>query len=276
MVARCGSLTAAATTLGLTHGAVSRHVKALESWINLRLFDRHARGVVPTTEGRIFFREVEKGFGIIDQAADRWQQQRGRDVVRVSATPTFARYWLLPRLRRLEGEHPELYIDLEAERRFSEPERGEVDLAIRYLHRDRAPEVAVPFLSERLFPVASPEIATEFGEAMPERLLDFPLIHDTDAVKWRAWFERFGLPYRPRPRDRRFEDYPVGVAAADAGLGIALGQSQVFDALAVGMNLARLPLPEIQSPLEYFLVFASGERRPAVKRLAQRLFAEAE
>jgi len=41
-VAREGSFLAAAGTAGLTHGAISRRVAAVENWLGMALFERHA------------------------------------------------------------------------------------------------------------------------------------------------------------------------------------------------------------------------------------------
>jgi DNA-binding transcriptional LysR family regulator len=106
VVARSGSLTAAAETLGMTHGSASRHLKAVETWLGLRLFDRHGRGLRITEEGQRFLNQIERGLGTIESAADRWHLRRGPDLVRVSVTPTFARLWLLRRVRVTSNAAP--------------------------------------------------------------------------------------------------------------------------------------------------------------------------
>jgi LysR family glycine cleavage system transcriptional activator len=42
----------AADELGLTLGAVAQHVRALEVLLKIKLFERHARGLALTDEGR--------------------------------------------------------------------------------------------------------------------------------------------------------------------------------------------------------------------------------
>ncbi|WP_292557654.1 LysR substrate-binding domain-containing protein, partial [Mesorhizobium sp.] len=77
---------------------------------------------------------------------------------------------------------------------------------------------------EHIFPIASPELAGEIGHGDPARLLKFPLINDSDASGWRAWLAAQDIDYRPRPQDRRFEDYNLVLDAAAHGLGIALAR----------------------------------------------------
>ncbi len=50
-VAREGSFLAAADVSGVTHGAISRRVAAVENWLGMALFERHARGVRLTPDG---------------------------------------------------------------------------------------------------------------------------------------------------------------------------------------------------------------------------------
>ena len=35
---------------------------------------------------------------------------------------------------------------------------------------------------------------------------DVPLLHDSDATGWRAWFEALNVQLKPRTQDRRSED----------------------------------------------------------------------
>src|SRR3984957_2422165 len=65
-VARQGSFLAAAEVAGLTHGAISRRVAAVENWLGMTLFERHARGVRLTPDGQRFVGRIEQAFGIID------------------------------------------------------------------------------------------------------------------------------------------------------------------------------------------------------------------
>lgn len=51
-VARLGTVSAAAELLGVHHATVIRHIDALEKWLGVRLFQRHARGYTPTEAGR--------------------------------------------------------------------------------------------------------------------------------------------------------------------------------------------------------------------------------
>ena len=51
-VARLGSVSRAATELHVTHGAVSRHIRALENELGIALFQRQGRGLALTPPGQ--------------------------------------------------------------------------------------------------------------------------------------------------------------------------------------------------------------------------------
>jgi DNA-binding transcriptional LysR family regulator len=272
VVARHASFSAAAEALGLTHGAVSRRVAAVEAWLGLRLFERHGRGVRPTLDGQRFLGRVEAAFQLIDAAADRWRQRRGSEVVRISVVSSFAKLWLFERMAALEQGDPPLRIEIAVEGRNVDVERGEVDLAVRYGTGAWRNVEVVRLLPERLYPVAHPDLARRLGSA-PEGLLQAPLLHDSDATGWRAWFAACGLALKPRPQDRRFEDYTLVLAAAEAGLGVALARSPFADRALRDSGLVRLGEHEVPSPLAYHLLTRPHETRPAVGVLAARMLA---
>jgi DNA-binding transcriptional LysR family regulator len=53
-----GSFARAAATLGITQSGVSRAVARLEQRVGIRLFDRTARAVALTDEGRSFYQQA--------------------------------------------------------------------------------------------------------------------------------------------------------------------------------------------------------------------------
>jgi DNA-binding transcriptional LysR family regulator len=87
-----GSFVRAASSLGITQSGVSRAVARLEQRVGIRLFDRTARSVVLTDEGRSFYQRVKPlSIGIEDAATEAASSKavaRGR--LRVNVDPFFA------------------------------------------------------------------------------------------------------------------------------------------------------------------------------------------
>ena len=127
-------------------------------------------------------------------------------------------------MQALEDGPTKLRIVLDVDNHQADLADEGIDLSIR-CGRGKIPgRISVQLFEEHCFPVASPALAAKIGKGQPERLLKYPLIHDSDASAWRAWFAAHGMDYRPRPEDRRFEDYNLVLDAAAHGLGIALAR----------------------------------------------------
>ncbi|MEA3087254.1 MAG: LysR family transcriptional regulator, glycine cleavage system transcriptional activator [Paraburkholderia sp.] len=128
---------------------------------------------------------------------------------------------------------------------------------------------------ERHAQVSHPTLAAQLAKQQEQRgdaaLLDVPLWHDSDVTGWRAWFDALAIPLKPRAQDRRFEDYTLVLAAAEAGLGVALARVPFADAYLRRSGLARVSRHEVASPLKYYFVHAKGESRPEVRALIERM-----
>lgn len=267
-----GSFTAAAESLDVTHGAISRRVQAVEHWLGTPLFERHGRGVRATPAGQRFVAQVEQALGSIRDSADRWRPRRELPTVRISVVPSFARLWLLPRLPDLQGTPPQCRIEPLIEHRVADLRADQADLAVRYGQgRWRGLEAKLLF-GERLFPVTAPDLAARLGgNARAARIAEAPLLHDSDTAQWRAWLAEGGVRFRAKAADRRFEDYDLVLAAARAGLGVALLRSPLADDELVSGGLMRVSRTNIRNVSGHYLVSPPGAPHPAHERVAAAL-----
>jgi DNA-binding transcriptional LysR family regulator len=269
--ARTGSFSAAAERLNLTHGAVSRQIAKLEGWLGLKLFDRGARGVALTIEGNRLHLRTTEAFALIASHSDRWVEPRGTAVVRLASIPSVGGLWLMPRMAKLESGPPRLRIVLDVDNRQADLADEGIDLSVRCGRGHIPGRISVQLFEENVFPVASPDLARQIGGGGPSRLLKYPLINDSDASAWRAWFAGQGMDYRPRPHDRRFEDYNLVLDAAAHGLGIALARPpMVGDQLAAGRIVA-VDGRSVLNPVSYWLDRPAGRPRAAAADLARRI-----
>ncbi|WP_280821170.1 LysR family transcriptional regulator [Pseudaminobacter soli (ex Li et al. 2025)] len=273
--ARTGSFSAAADKLNLTHGAISRQIAKLENWLGSRLFERGARGVSLTPEGQRLFLRTSEAFALIADTTERWSEPRGAAVVRLTSIPSIASLWLMPRLSVLEQGSTPLRIVLDVDSHQVDLAEEGMDLSVR-CGRGRIPgRISLQLFEEWCFPIASPKLAKDIGQGAPERLLQYPLVHDSDASGWRAWFAAQGIDYRPRPQDRRFEDYNLVLDAAAYGLGIALARPPLtVNQLASG-RIVRVDQGEALNPVAYWLDRPAGSPRPAAAELARRIARDA-
>jgi DNA-binding transcriptional LysR family regulator len=273
--ARTGSFSAAAEKLNLTHGAVSRQIAKLEDWLGLKVFERNARGVTLTIEGNRLHLRTAEAFALISFNSDRWVEPRGTAVVRLASIPSVSGLWLMPRMAALENSPTKLRIVLDVDNRQSDLADEGIDLSVRCGRGGIPGRVSVQLFEEHIFPIASPELAKEIGHGDPARLLKFPLINDSDASGWRAWFAANDMDYRPRPQDRRFEDYNLVLDAAAHGLGIALARPPLTQDQQKSGRIVTVDDRKVLNPVSYWLDRPVGRPRAAAADLAGRIAGQA-
>ena len=161
--ARAGSFSAAASTLNLTHGAISRRIARLEGWLGLRVFERQARGIALTPEGQRLFQRTQEAFALIADTSDRWSEPRGPAVVRVNSMPSVCSLWLMPRVARFEAGDPPLRVILLIDQRTVDLADMGVDLAIRCGRGGLPGRISVKLFEEWCFPIAAPDLARRIG-----------------------------------------------------------------------------------------------------------------
>lgn len=267
-----GSFSAAAGKLGLTHGSVSRRIAALEHWLGASLFERHGRGVRLTPAGLRFVRDARQSLGRLSHSAEQWRPRRGRQTVRMSVVPSFARLWLLRRLRAIERN--DTHIDLSLDHRMIDLDSREAEVVIRYGRGTWVGVDARQILEESLTPATSPELRGRMSAAPAiDELLQWPLLHDSDTSQWRAFLGRAGVSYRPRWQDRRFEDYDTVLAAAEAGLGIALIRQPLAADWLIDGRLTTITAETMDNPASHFVCVRAGETRQAVLTVRDRILA---
>jgi LysR family glycine cleavage system transcriptional activator len=269
--ARTGSFSAAAEALGVTHGSISRRVKAVEHWLGAALFERHGRGVRATPAGLRFSRQIERMLEDLAQSAEQWRPRKGAQSLKVSVLPSFAKLWLLERLSDLEGTPQDLRVELVIEHRLADLDGGEADVALRYGRGNWPGLSAARLFTETLIPVAAPRLADRLESADAQTITRLPLIHDSNTSGWRRWLAGEGAAYTPRDRDRKFEDYDLVLAAASAGLGVALLRSVVGRKWLNDGRVRQVSERRIDDLSSPFVVYRQAERRDAPLQFVQRL-----
>jgi LysR family glycine cleavage system transcriptional activator len=92
--ARNGSFTQAAGELFVTPGAVSQQVKALETELGLKLFNRERQRLVITEAGREYLAVVREALDQIALGTERLMRRQRSGVLTVSTSQDFAAKWL--------------------------------------------------------------------------------------------------------------------------------------------------------------------------------------
>ena len=109
-VAEAGSFTHAGATLNLSQSAVSRQVSALEDSLSIKLFHRHARGLILTEQGELLFQTVKDVFHKLAMVESQLSETRENPSgpLRVTTTVSFGSTWLTPRIKEFVETYPEV------------------------------------------------------------------------------------------------------------------------------------------------------------------------
>lgn len=240
--ARHLSLTKAAEELHVTPAAVSHQIKALEADLRVPLMRRVKGEFVLSEAAKAGLPGLRDAFDRLQDAVRRMRLDEVSRILTVSAAPSFAATWLVPRLDRFKESFPEIDVRLEASFRLIDFGRDDVDLAIRYGPGDYEGLHAVLLFDEEMFPVCSPRLI-ERGPPLrePRDLARHNLLHlDWTPEKgvwpdWRMWLVAAGAEEVYTDRGPRFTQQSIALQAAAQGQGVALGSpALVADDLAAG------------------------------------------
>lgn len=131
--AECGTLSAAAKALGLTQPTLSRQVSALESELNLTLFERVDQRLVLTESGIELLEHARTmGDGALSfSLAATGQSQQLEGTVVVAASELTATYVLPKIISKIRTAEPGINIEVVVSNKASDLKRREADIAIR-------------------------------------------------------------------------------------------------------------------------------------------------
>ncbi|MDZ4320748.1 MAG: LysR substrate-binding domain-containing protein, partial [Phenylobacterium sp.] len=189
----------AAEELSVTPGAVSQQIQNLEDYVGAALFKRTPKGLLLTDAAQTALPALREAFDRLAEAASLLTAAVDGRRLSITAAPSFAAKWLVPRLGKFEEAHPQVDVWLSAGMELVDLSAGEVDLAIRY-GSGRYPGLEVtPLMSETVLAVASPELMARIPLNEPADLVNHILLHDGSAEldascpDWAMWLAARGL-----------------------------------------------------------------------------------
>lgn len=276
--ARHLSFTKAADELHVTHGAVSRQVKALEEHLGVPLFRRLNRTLLLTDEGQAYVGVVRELLERLAEATDRLKKRDERGGLTVSTTGSFAIKWLVPRLARFRAAHPEIDVRLHANDALVDFSRDDVDIAIRYGRGQYSGLRAERLMTEDFVPVCSPALLKgPHPLRAPDDLRHFPLLHEEGTqIDWRMWLMAAGVEGVDPTRGPTYSHGSMVMMAAINGEGAALGRTALIaEDLAAGRLVKPFDLA-LAAEWAYYIVYPPRAlARPKVAAFRDWLLQEA-
>jgi len=257
--ARHQSVTNAAAELCVTPGAVSQQVKLLEELVGVPLLRRKGRSVELTDAGQVLRPALTQAFQTIELTLNAIARGPRHDTLKLCLLPTLAEKWLMPRLSRFHGAHPELDIQLMTSFRDIRFEAEDVDMASFMGKEVPAGLEGLLLFDDAFQPVCSPAFLRDTCRlATPADLSKATLLHSVRRMDdWRRWLDLAGMTKLEPKRSLSFENSSLAIQGAIDGLGVAIVQrAYVAELIKVGVLVAPFDLVG-RSDIGYYLVWST-------------------
>ncbi len=214
--ARHESFSMAAKELCLTTGAVSRHIKNLETKLGETLFYRGHKKVTLTSRGQIFALTCKKILDDLSVAETSFMEGSAVLDITVNCLPTFAMYWLIPRLADFHHAFPHIHVNVVTSTGMV---TSGSDIAVRRDPAHFRGIEALPFLIEKSVLVCSPDyFHQQIMQPANNTLIHIRVRSDL----WRKWStESLRMPENVT-RHLYLDHTFAAIQAAEDSLGIAL------------------------------------------------------
>lgn len=206
-VARRGSFSAAADSLGLSQPAVSQQIRQLEAWFGVRLLERTAKGMKPTAAGAVLLSQVPPLETVLFQLHSRVSACAEQAVGQVSlgTGATVCIHLMPPVLQALRQSHPQLTVSVRTGNTLDilrAVEENRLDGALVTLPADSRQVALTPLFDDDFVVICPPDAPNNAETACtPAHLSTLPLIIFEPGSSTRKcidnWFSEAGVIISP-------------------------------------------------------------------------------
>ncbi len=250
-VAECGSLSAAARQLGQSQPTLGRQIRTLEQNLDLRLFERHPRGLRLTPEGEDLLPHAQRmrdAFGSLELAhAGKAADLDG--TVRITASVFISNFVLPAVLADIRTLEPQIQIELVPSDGTENLMFRAADIALRMYRPTQLDVVTAHIADLRLGCFAARSYLARAGHpTCPEDLFDHDLVgYDSNDLILQTMRD-LGWATTPENFALRCDDQAAYWQLVRAGCGVGFSQVDVGRAdplteeLDLGLQIPPLPL----------------------------------
>lgn len=217
------SFSRAAEELGVTQGAISKHVISLEDFIGAQVFVRSPTGLSLTQEGYTLMEALRPAFAMMSDAFAHYHRKPPRSsICRIATLASFASQFLVPRLPEFRRLYPDIEIEFITSTRLVDLTREEADLGIRYGLGHYEGLVSNRLVKGQLAPVCSPAVFKDHGGDVTKLLANVRRIQTAGYNEWRDWSAASEMDVSQLQPAYVIEDFLVCIKALLTDQGIAL------------------------------------------------------
>jgi DNA-binding transcriptional LysR family regulator len=271
-VARQGSLSSAARTLGLTQPTLGRHIQQLEQALGAAIFTRSPRGLLATETALALIPIAEAMESAAEAMARAGSAQAGQiaGVVRITASEIVGAEALPPILAEFADLYPNIAFELHLSNHPEDLLRRDADIAVRMMRPTqtglvarRLGEARIGLYAHRRY-LATRAIPESWADLAGHRLIGF----DRNPTPVKA-LEETDLRLTREIFSMRADNDLAQLAALRAGYGVGGCQTGIAGRDA---DLVRLLPASFAVPLETWLVMHEGlKTSPRVRRAYDHL-----
>ena len=270
VAARHCYLKSAAEELGVTQGAISQQIKALEARLGQTLFLRKNKRLQLTTSGKRLLNSITEGFDCITQGVlqlDADAESMVGDLL-IYSTASIFNNLLMPVIGRFGQRYPEVSLHTKQISPLTKTLPRNMDIGVCFGLPDLNHRTARKLYETEMFPVASPSLLIN-RKAINDgaELLDFPLLHEQANI-WRDWFQFFGERVsKSRVSNIYYRDTYQTIMAARIGQGVTLAEYyEVAADLATG-RLVRMHEQSIARDAGGYVIMPPEEQQSLRSRV---------
>jgi len=261
--AQTGSVADAGDALGVSHAAISQQLRSLETHLDLALLDRTGRAMQLTAEGQELARSLTEGFGMMTDTVQRLTGASAARPLHISATPSFASAWLLPRLPGFRVLHGDVDILLNPTARVLDMAAERVDVAIRYGTGTWPGVQAEPLIISPMVVVGAPALVGQGAFPSPSALAELPWFEEQGNAEARRWIQKQGVETGLRKGITQLPGHLM-LEGVRSGQGLAV-TVELFVEADIAAGRLRAVVTEQAPSAGYHLVTQPGMQRPVLK-----------
>ena len=258
----------AGDALGVTHGAISHQVRALETQLKVKLFIRANNRLKLTSAGERLLNAVREGFDSIVEGALHLDPDNLAGSLVIACTESTGASWAVKHIGEFQLQYPQIsmHVTLLQPRQKDIPR--EVDVAICYGKPEAGGRHLEKLVSPPVYPVCSPQTLHGLPAiTRPEQLAQLTLLHDNQN-SWPDWFAAMQVAIPENVRQLHFHSTNLSLTAARLGYGVALCNTfEIQEDLRQG-RLVKLMKKGVAESHNYYLL----SNRPEHRSLRAQLF----
>ena len=146
----------AAEALGISQPTLSAMLVKLEEELDVRIFERTNKSVIPTTAGQRIIRQAEKASAEVNRISELVAESKGtiNGQFNLSVGPTIAPYILPKFIKHYKADYPEVQLfvrEMKAEHMFDALIQNEIDAGIAIASNTRTGVLEIPLYTERFY-----------------------------------------------------------------------------------------------------------------------------